>query len=153
MKEVVTLSEILDAVNRKEISQVLDVLCQRILAIQAAKTKGGDLGKGGIHRTCGQPQVLGQQQYAGADKSVRRRFRRSWFAMGGATVDQMGFMDFYSLVGRVRVKTLHTCGLSMELATEVHHLFSILGRPSCMAEFKTGRPTMTGHPRCSLFLP
>ena len=41
MKEVVTLAEILDAVNREEISQALDVLCQRILAIQAAKQKGG----------------------------------------------------------------------------------------------------------------
>ena len=41
MKEVITLAEILDAVNRKEIAQALDVLCQRILAIQAAKTKGG----------------------------------------------------------------------------------------------------------------
>eukprot|EP00435_Cladocopium_sp_Y103_P036094 s2046_g9.t1 len=41
IKEVTTLAEILDAVNRKEISQALDVLCQRILAIQAAKQKGG----------------------------------------------------------------------------------------------------------------
>eukprot|EP00435_Cladocopium_sp_Y103_P062484 s896_g24.t1 len=41
LKEVVTLAEILDAVNREEISQALDVLCQRILAIQSAKTKGG----------------------------------------------------------------------------------------------------------------
>ena len=41
MKEVVTSAEILDAVNREEISQALDVLCQRILAIQAAKQKGG----------------------------------------------------------------------------------------------------------------
>ena len=41
VKEVLTLAEILDAVNRKEISQALDVLCQRILAIQSAKQKGG----------------------------------------------------------------------------------------------------------------
>lgn len=41
MKEVATLAEILDMVNRKEIAQALDVLCQRILAIQAAKQKGG----------------------------------------------------------------------------------------------------------------
>ena len=41
MKEVLTLSEILDSVNRDEISQALDVLVQRILAIQAAKSKGG----------------------------------------------------------------------------------------------------------------
>ena len=41
MKEVLTLAEILDAVNRKEIARALDVLCQRILAIQSAKAKGG----------------------------------------------------------------------------------------------------------------
>jgi ribosome assembly protein YihI (activator of Der GTPase) len=41
MKEVVMSAEILDAVNREEISQALDVLCQRILTIQAAKQKGG----------------------------------------------------------------------------------------------------------------
>lgn len=41
MKEVVTLAEILDSINRKEISQALDILSQRILAIQSAKSKGG----------------------------------------------------------------------------------------------------------------
>ena len=41
IKEVVTLSEVLDAVNRREIAQAMDIVCQRILAIQAAKTKGG----------------------------------------------------------------------------------------------------------------
>eukprot|EP00435_Cladocopium_sp_Y103_P045104 s1029_g12.t2 len=41
MKEVLTLAEVLDAVNRKEIAQAMDILCQRILAIQAAKQKGG----------------------------------------------------------------------------------------------------------------
>ena len=38
---MVTLSEVLDAVNRREIAQAMDIVCQRILAIQAAKTKGG----------------------------------------------------------------------------------------------------------------
>lgn len=41
IKEVLTLAEILDAVNRRELATALDVLCQRILAIQAAKCKGG----------------------------------------------------------------------------------------------------------------
>ena len=41
IKEVLTLAEVLDAVNRKEVATALDVLCQRILAIQAAKQKGG----------------------------------------------------------------------------------------------------------------
>eukprot|EP00439_Symbiodinium_sp_Y106_P032441 s2228_g3.t2 len=41
IKEVLTLAEILDSVNRREIARALDILCQRILAIQAAKMKGG----------------------------------------------------------------------------------------------------------------
>lgn len=41
IKEVITLSEILDHVNRREIARALDVLVQRILAIQAAKGNGG----------------------------------------------------------------------------------------------------------------
>ena len=41
IKEILTLAEILDAVNRREVATALDVLCQRILAIQAAKQKGG----------------------------------------------------------------------------------------------------------------
>lgn len=41
VKEVLTLAEVLDAVNRKEIAQAMDILCQRILAVQAAKQKGG----------------------------------------------------------------------------------------------------------------
>ncbi|CAL1133794.1 unnamed protein product [Cladocopium goreaui] len=40
-KEVLTLSEILDHINRREIARALDVLCQRIVAIQQAKAKGG----------------------------------------------------------------------------------------------------------------
>ena len=41
LKEVLTLCEILDHINRKEVARALDVLCQRILAIQSAKSKGG----------------------------------------------------------------------------------------------------------------
>ena len=41
LKEVLTLAEILDSVNRREIERAMDILCQRILAIQAAKMKGG----------------------------------------------------------------------------------------------------------------
>ena len=40
-KEVLTLCEILDHINRKEVERALDVLCQRIVAIQQAKAKGG----------------------------------------------------------------------------------------------------------------
>lgn len=46
IKEVVTLAEILDHVNRKEIARALDVLCQRILAIQSTKGKGGSWERG-----------------------------------------------------------------------------------------------------------
>ncbi|CAE7221804.1 unnamed protein product [Symbiodinium sp. CCMP2592] len=41
LKEVLTLAEILDSVNRREIERAMDILCQRILAIQVAKMKGG----------------------------------------------------------------------------------------------------------------
>ena len=41
LKEVLTLCEILDHINRREIARALDVLCQRIVAIQQAKAKGG----------------------------------------------------------------------------------------------------------------
>eukprot|EP00435_Cladocopium_sp_Y103_P064058 s576_g25.t1 len=41
LKEVLTLCEILDHINRREIARALDILCQRIVAIQAAKAKGG----------------------------------------------------------------------------------------------------------------
>lgn len=41
LKEVQTLGEVLDHVNRREIARAMDVLCQRIIAIQAARGKGG----------------------------------------------------------------------------------------------------------------
>ncbi|CAK9024414.1 unnamed protein product [Durusdinium trenchii] len=41
LQEVITLAEVLDAVNRKEIAQALDIISQRILAIQQARQKGG----------------------------------------------------------------------------------------------------------------
>ena len=41
IKEVLTLAEILDNVNRKEIARALDILVQRIVAIQSARAKGG----------------------------------------------------------------------------------------------------------------
>ena len=105
-----------------------------------------DLGEGGVHRACGQSKVLGQQQYAGFDESVKRRFRRFWFALGGATAGKAGFNDFYRLVGRVLVRTLNSRWLGLDLASEVHRLFSILARPSCMAEFKTGKSSKRGLP-------
>eukprot|EP00439_Symbiodinium_sp_Y106_P038441 s3251_g4.t1 len=41
IKRVLTPAEILDSVNRREIARALDILCQRIQAIQAAKMKSG----------------------------------------------------------------------------------------------------------------
>lgn len=41
IKEVVTLAEVLDAVNRRELAQALDIISQRILATQQARQKGG----------------------------------------------------------------------------------------------------------------
>lgn len=41
MKEVLTLAEVLDHVNRREIARALDIIVQRIVAIQTARQKGG----------------------------------------------------------------------------------------------------------------
>ncbi|CAL1168520.1 unnamed protein product, partial [Cladocopium goreaui] len=75
MKEVVTSAEILDAVNREEISQALDVLCQRILAIQAAKQKGGTWEK------------------AEAIELVDNRK-----SLASASKERLGFSDFYGRI-------------------------------------------------------
>ena len=41
VREVLTLAECMDSINRREISRAMDVLAQRILAVQQAKRKGG----------------------------------------------------------------------------------------------------------------
>eukprot|EP00435_Cladocopium_sp_Y103_P014335 s49_g3.t1 len=41
LKEVLTLAEVLDHVNRRETARALDIIVQRIVAIQAARQKGG----------------------------------------------------------------------------------------------------------------
>ena len=41
LKEVLTLAEVLDHVNRREIARALDIIVQRIVAIQSARQKGG----------------------------------------------------------------------------------------------------------------
>jgi hypothetical protein len=38
---VATLASAMDAINRREVQQAMDILSQRILAIQLAKRKGG----------------------------------------------------------------------------------------------------------------
>ena len=45
VREVATLATILDHVNADEIEQALDVLTQRILSIQLAKSTGGSWAK------------------------------------------------------------------------------------------------------------
>jgi len=40
-REVATLASAMDAINRREVQQAMDILSQRILAIQLAKRKGG----------------------------------------------------------------------------------------------------------------
>ncbi|CAK9030997.1 unnamed protein product [Durusdinium trenchii] len=49
VREVLTLAEAMDAVNRKEIARAMDILAQRILAIQQAKRKGGSWEKARGH--------------------------------------------------------------------------------------------------------
>ena len=41
IREVLTIAEAMDCINRKEIARAMDVLAQRILAVQQAKKKGG----------------------------------------------------------------------------------------------------------------
>jgi len=41
VREILTLGEAMDSINRKEIERAMDILSQRILAIQQAKKKGG----------------------------------------------------------------------------------------------------------------
>ena len=41
VREVLTLAEAMDCINRREIERAMDILSQRILAIQQAKRKGG----------------------------------------------------------------------------------------------------------------
>ena len=45
VREAMTLAEIMDSVNRQEISHAMDVLCQRLLAIQRAREKGSSWDK------------------------------------------------------------------------------------------------------------
>ena len=45
VREVLTLAEAMDSINRKEIERAMDILSQRILAIQQAKKKGGSWDK------------------------------------------------------------------------------------------------------------
>ena len=40
LREIMTIPAAIDRVNRREISQALGTLCQRVLAIQCAKRKG-----------------------------------------------------------------------------------------------------------------
>ena len=45
IREVLTLAEAMDSINRKEIARAMDILAQRILAVQQAKRKGGSWDK------------------------------------------------------------------------------------------------------------
>ena len=44
-REVSTIAHTLDMVSRGDVAEAMDVLCQRILAIQQAKSKGGSWDK------------------------------------------------------------------------------------------------------------
>ena len=45
LQEIMTIAAAIDRVNRREISQALDILCQRVLAIQCAKRRGSSCEK------------------------------------------------------------------------------------------------------------
>ena len=98
-------------VNREEISQALDVLCQRILTIQAAKQKGGTWEK--AEACCWSAT---ESPWSAQDQSMKRRFRRSWYALSGASKERLGFSDFYGRTGHALVNVLNTHDSSLGLA-------------------------------------
>ena len=122
MKEVLTMAEVLDSVNRREIERAMDILCQRILAIQAAK-----LGESRGHRVGEHPEVPGQQWYAGFDERLIRRFRQAMSLRGAVGQDPMGFgACFSAVVGSLAYALQGGIGLDCSLGQEVHRVHRLL---------------------------
>ena len=69
---------------------------------------------------------------------MKRRFRRSWYALAGASKERLGFSDFYGRTGHALVNALNTHDSSLGLARYVHQIFSILRQSWRMFEFKRG---------------
>ena len=80
------------------------------------KAKGRNLGESRGHRAGRQQKVPGQHKHAGIDQSMKRRFRRSWYALSGASKERLGFSDFYGRTGHALVNVLNTHDSSLGLA-------------------------------------
>lgn len=124
IKEVVTLSEVLDAVNRREIAQAMDIVCQRILAIQAAKTKGGSWEKA---------EAI---EHAGVDQCLSEGFRRAWYSLGGHLLGACTFQRYYSVMTKALTICLNQRGDAGSLHSCMWLLQRTLKLPSLMREFK-----------------
>ena len=83
LKEVLTLGEVLDHVNRREIARAMDTLCKRIRQ-RGPKEDLGSLGTGQY------PEGLTQQLNAGFDQQLKDGVRRSWLRMGALQAEDEG---------------------------------------------------------------
>lgn len=88
----------------------------------SCEDQGWIIGEGGGDRVGGQSKVN-----AGTDQCLKARFRRSWYAGGGAKESLTGFESYYARVSRSLVTAFNSRGLAQGLAMEVHRLCSILG--------------------------
>ncbi|CAK8990988.1 unnamed protein product, partial [Durusdinium trenchii] len=112
LKEVVTLAEILDSVNRKEISRALDIICQRIIAIQSAKQKGGSWEKA-----------------------------EAWFRRGGRLGSQMPFDVYYLQMAGALSDALKGGCDPLGFCDLFRSMLWNKGRSKCMNEFNKLQPS------------
>ncbi|CAK9055594.1 Uncharacterized protein SCF082_LOCUS30033 [Durusdinium trenchii] len=120
LKEVITLAEVLDSINRKEISRALDIICQRIIAIQSAKQKGGSWEK------------------AEAVELIDTRnvgLRKAWYRRGGRFDSQMPFDDFYGVATKALMEALQRGHDELGFCDSLRVMLSRTGRGKCMHEF------------------
>ena len=100
VREVLTLAEAMDSINRKEIERAMDILAQRILAIQQAKRKGGSWDKAeAIELIPGGTSLASSSMLA---HKLGWRFRRAqarWSQRNGVSSSGLGYvcMIFSSL--------------------------------------------------------
>lgn len=152
VKEVLTLAEILDHVNRKEIARALDVLCQRILAIQAAKGKGGSWEKAEALELVNTHKNAGIIIDAGIDQRVRRRrFWEAWQRGGGSSSLEEGFDRFYLRSVVALSASLKTCGWPSNGGSSFQSVFHKLRSLRGMFEFRKPSSEVVGLAPESVF--
>ena len=93
IREVLTIAEAMDCINRKEIARAMDVLAQRILAVQQAKKKGGSWEKNRNYRIHPIGHGFGQQCNAGPYQLASRLSKSlwSWKQLNGAPTSGVNY--------------------------------------------------------------